>query len=72
MAQMILYTTQKKIMDMETRLVFARGKGGEEGMDREFGVGKCELFRMDGSCHGVLLYHTGYSVQSPGLEHDGR
>ena len=38
MAQMILYTKQKPIRDMESRLVFARGEGGGNGMDQEFAV----------------------------------
>lgn len=42
MAQMILSTKQKPIMDME-RLVVARGKWGGSEMDGEFGVGGCKL-----------------------------
>ena len=34
-----LSTKQKLIMDMESRLVFARGEGGESGIDGEFGLG---------------------------------
>ena len=33
MAQMILSTKQKQILDRESRLAFARGEGGEKGMD---------------------------------------
>uniref|UniRef100_A0A8D1JYU5 DUF1725 domain-containing protein n=1 Tax=Sus scrofa TaxID=9823 RepID=A0A8D1JYU5_PIG len=41
MAQMILSTKQKQIMDMEGRLVVARG--AESGMGGEFGIGGCKL-----------------------------
>ena len=47
MAQMILSTKQKHLMDMESRLIVAGGEGGRSGMDREFGVSRCKLFRKD-------------------------
>ena len=34
---------QKQIMDMEDRLVFARGEGEDKRTDRKFGVGVCRL-----------------------------
>jgi len=39
MEQMNL-STEKKIMDLENKLVVAKGKGGGSGMDWELGVGK--------------------------------
>ena len=51
-------------MDMEGRLVFASGEGGEKGTDGEFGVDICRLFHMG---DGILLYSTGNCVQSLGL-----
>ena len=47
MVQMILPTKQKQITDMETRLVVARGKGEGNGMDGEFGVGRCKLLHLE-------------------------
>ena len=41
MAQMSL-STEKKIMDLENRLVVAKG----EWMDGEFGVNRCKLFLL--------------------------
>ena len=41
-------------MDMESRLVFARGV--EKGMDREFGVGRYKLLPLERMGNGVLLY----------------
>ena len=38
--QMILSTKQKQIMDMESRLVVARGKEGGSRMDGDFRVGE--------------------------------
>ena len=72
MAQMILPTKQKPIMDIESRLVFARGMGGEKGMDGEFKVGRCKLLHAEQISNWVMLYSTGNCVQSPGLEHHGR
>ena len=46
--------------------------GEESGKDREFGVGRCNLLYLECISNGVLLYSTGNSVQSLGLEHDGK
>ena len=62
MAQIILSTKQKQIMDMKSRLVFVRGKGGGSGMDRAFGVGRCKLLHFEWISNGVLLYNTGNCV----------
>ena len=43
MARMNL-STEKKIIDLENRLVVAKRKRGESGMDWEFGVGRYEVF----------------------------
>ena len=71
MAQMILSTEQKQIMDMESRLVLPRGRGGS-GTDGEIGVGRYKLLHLEWICNGDLLYSIGNFVQSLRLEHDGR
>ena len=71
---MILSTKQKQITDMENRLEVAR-KGGGSGMERVFGVGIFKLLHLEWISSRVLLYSTRkyvQSVQSLGLEHDGR
>ena len=45
MAQTILSTKQKQVMDLENRLVFASGRG-ERGPDGEFGAGRRRLFHL--------------------------
>ena len=72
MAQMILSTKQKQIMDIESRLVFNTGEGEENVMDGEFGVGRCKQLHLDWTGNGILLHSTGNSVQSLGLEHAGK
>ena len=72
MAQMILSTEQKKIMDMVRRLVVTRREGGGSGMDGESGVGRYKLLYLEWISNGILLCSTGNYVQSPGVEHDGR
>ena len=37
---------RNKLMDMENRVVVARGGGGS-GMDWEFGVSRCKLFHLE-------------------------
>ena len=56
--QMNLFTKQKQIVDMEGRLLFARGMGEEKGMDREFGAGRCRLLHLEEMGDGILLYST--------------
>jgi len=45
MAQMNL-STEKKLMDMENRLVVTE-VGGGSGMDWEFGVNRCKLLHFE-------------------------
>ena len=54
-------STEKKIMDMENRLVVAKGEGERErvGMDWEFGVNRCKLLPLEWISNEILLYSTG-------------
>ena len=38
----------------------------------EFGVGRCKLFHLEWISNEVLLTSTGNSIQSLGIEQDGR
>ena len=62
-----LSTKQKQIMDMEGRLVFARGWRVERGTDGEFGVGRYILLHLEWMGDRVLLYSTGSCFWSLGL-----
>ena len=44
------------------------GEGGGREMDREFGVGGCRMLHLELMGDDVLLYSTGNSVWSLGLE----
>ena len=46
MAQMNL-STEKKIMDLENRLVVAKEEGEGVGMDWELGVNRCRLLPLE-------------------------
>ena len=48
MAQMKLSTKLKKIMDMESRFVVAKGEGRGRGTDWEFRVGRCKFYIWNG------------------------
>ena len=50
----------------------AKGEGKGSGMDGESGVGRCKLFHLGWISKEVLLYSTENSIQSPGIDHDGR
>ena len=60
MAQMNL-STEKKIMDLENRLVVAKGGEGS-GMDWELGVNRCRLLPLEWISNEILLCSTGNYV----------
>ena len=41
-------------------------------MDWEFGVSRCKLLHVEWISNEVRLYGTGNSMQSLGIDHDGR
>ena len=45
---------------------------GREGMDWGVGVGRCKLLALEWISNEVLLYSTGNSTQSLGIDHGGR
>ena len=49
-----------------------RGGEGERGMDGEFGVSRCKLLHLEWMGNKVLLQSPGNSIQSFGMDHDGR
>ena len=57
MAQMNL-STENKLMDMENRLVVAKGGGGAgggSGMDWKFGVNRYKLLHLEWISYDILL-----------------
>ena len=53
-------STENKIMDLENRLVVAKGGGGGgSGMDWEFGVNRWKLMPLEWISNNILLYSTG-------------
>ena len=63
MAQMNL-SSEKKLMDMEIRLVVAKEEGERGGreMDWEFGVNRCKLLPLEWISNEILLCSTGNYV----------
>ena len=58
MAQINL-SIEKKLMDLENRLVLAKGGGGGSGMAWESGVNRCKLLPLEWISNEILLYSTG-------------
>ena len=52
------FSTEKRIMDLENRLVVAPGGGGGSGMDWEFGVNRCKLLLLEWINDEILLCST--------------
>ena len=49
----------EKIMDLENRLVLAKGEVGGSGMDWEFGVNRYKLLPLEWINSEILLSSTG-------------
>ena len=56
-------STEKKIMDLENRLVLGC-QGGEEGsgMDWESEVNRCKVSHLEWISNEILLYGTGNNI----------
>ena len=48
-------STEKRIMDLENRLMVARGGGGGDGRDGEIGVKRCKLLLLEWIYNEILL-----------------
>ena len=48
-----------------------RRREERNGMDWEFGVGRCKLLHVEWISNEVLLYSIGKYIQSLGIDHDG-
>ena len=59
-------------MDIENKLVVAKGVGGGRGMEWEFGISRCKLVYREWIDNKVLLYSTGNYIQSPVINHNGK
>ena len=64
-------STEKKIMDLENRLVVAKGEGEGVGMDGVLGVNRCRLLPLEWISNEIPMYSTGNYIQSLEMEHDG-
>ena len=52
-------STEKKIMDMENRLVVAKRDWKRVGWIRSLGVNRCKLWPLEWISNEILLYSTG-------------
>ena len=51
-------STEKKIMDLENKLVFALGGGGGRGRNQELGVNRYKLLTLEWIGNEILLCST--------------
>ena len=63
---------RNRLIDIENRLVVAKGEGGGRGMDWEFEVGRCKLLHLEWINNKVLIYSTGNYIQYPVINHNGK
>ena len=47
MAQMNYIQKRNRFIDIENRLVVAKGEGKESGVDWKFGVSRCKLLHLE-------------------------
>ena len=65
-------TKQKQTRRHREQICGCQEWGGGSGIGWEFGVGRCQLLHLEWISSEILLYSTGNSIQSLGIEHDGR
>ena len=59
-------------MDIENRLVVAKGEAVGRRMELEVGVSRCKLLYIEWMNNKFLLYSTGNSIQYPMINHNGK
>ena len=64
--------TETNSRTWRTDLRLPRGRAGGSGMDGGFGISRCNLLHLERISNEVLLFSTGNSTQSLGVEHGGR
>ena len=67
-----IYETETDSRTRKKDLGLPMGRGGERGMDEEFGVRGCKLLHLEWISSEVLLYSIGNYIQFLELEHDGK
>ena len=63
---------RNRVINIENRLVVAKGEENGGGMDREFGISRCKLLNVEWIIKKVLLYSTGNYTQYPVINHNGK
>ena len=66
-----IYETES-LMDIENRLVVAKGEGFGGGMEWEVGASRCKLLYMEWINNKVLLCSTENCIQYPMINHNGK
>ena len=69
MAQ-IKFSTELKLMDLENRLVVAKGEREGEEVGWESGVNRCKLLHLEWISNEILLYSPENYIQSLMMERD--
>ena len=65
-----VYRNRNRPLDIEKRLVAAKGQGAEGGTDREFGISRCKLVYTESIKSKVLLYSMGNCIQYHVINHN--
>ena len=63
---------RNRLVDIENRLVVAKGERGGRGMDWEFGISRYKLLCIKQINNKDLLYNTGNYIQYPMINHNGK
>ena len=66
-----LQNRNRLIVDIENRLVVAKGEGGGRGVDWVFAISRCKLLHLEW-INKVLLYSTGNYIQYPVINYNGK
>ena len=72
MTQINLSMKRNRIMDIENRLVVAKGEEVGGGIEWEVGASRCKLLYIEWINNKVLLYTTENYIQYPMVNHNGK
>ena len=68
----LVYRNTNRPLDIEKRLLVAKGQGAEGGMDREFGISRHKLLYIKYTNYKVLLHSTGNHFQYTVINYKGK
>ena len=68
----LIYKTETESQIQRMKLWLTKGKGGKEGINKEFGISRYKILYIKQIKSKDLLYNTGAQSQHAGINHSGK